>query len=840
MLAYQQIIKHAKEHPEKKAVVFNGDNYSYGWLDLMSNGVAANLLDKGVNRGELIAVCFSRSVDYLVTILAIHKIGCAFLPIDVGQPLSRINSIIEHSAVKFSVTNINSLSVNALKQFSYAELIACDARSDFPLDLEGADAQSLAYVIFTSGSTGRPKGVKIKHSSLGVLVRNMRNVIGISPDDVLFAQAAFHFDMSIADIYWPLSSGATVFLPTTDELRNPKKTIELLESNTVSILQGTPSWYRYLLLAAWTPEKKYKILCGGEAFPTELKNRLLNYSTELWNMYGPTEATVWVSALKITDIKQTISLGTPFPGTSFKVEQDELIIGGDQVAEGYLGASAEQTKKFFQDVHDAQPCYRTSDLVREESGHFIFSGRADRQIKINGFRVELGEIESVILEHTEIQNVAVIAAKNHDQSLVAFVVSPLSQTDLTGVVLEQCEKRLPDYMRVNHVIKINSMPLSPTIKTDYSALSILFREYQDKTTEINQAESVMIPAERAEQIKLIWQKRLQLNHLDESKGFFDFGGSSLIAVQIMSDIKKVSGIDVPLDAFLLNSFKEFITEIFKNQSENSIEEHFVVPLAQHQNSAPPLFFVHGVGGGVLNYKLLAEQLGPRAVYGIQARGLDGISEPIADIKHMATLYVKAIKKIQTHGPYYLLGGSMGGVVAFEMACQLQARGEEVAKLVMFDSYPPGSYQELDKQTFYERAAMFFIHGVNNKNNSLGDAVSTFFTRFTALFIGKMQSTLRKLLIRWCITFGLQLPYTFRYLHLQSVHLKALELYHPSERFHGDILYFKAMDKPKNSKTLESQWLEFFKGNLIIKGLDVAHDNLIENRKLVYYLQKEFA
>ena len=839
MLTYHQIIEHAKKYPNKVAVVSNGENYSYGWLDLMSNHAAANLLDKGVNKGELIAVCFSRSVDYIVTILAIHKIGCAFLPINTEQPLSRIDTIIAQSAVKFSVTNIDFLPVNTIKQFSYSELISRSAHCDSSVVFDGADAQSLAYVIFTSGSTGMPKGVKIKHDSLSVLVRNMRDVLGISPDDVLFAQAAFHFDMSIADIYWPLSSGATVFLPTADELRKPKKTIALLESSAVSILQGTPSWYRYLLLAGWAPTKKYKILCGGEAFPAELKNRLLNYSTELWNMYGPTEATVWVSALKITDAKQAISLGAPFPGTTFKIEQDELVIGGDQVAEGYLGANAEQNLKFFRDRTNTLSCYRTGDSVREESGHFIFSGRVDRQIKINGFRVELGEIESVILERDEIENVAVIVAKDHDQALVAFVVSLLSQADLTSVVLEQCEQRLPDYMRVNHVIKINSMPLNSNIKTDYNALTILFKEYQDKTVETTKDKPALIPAEFAEQIKQIWQKRLHLNYVDEAMGFFDLGGNSLIAVQIMADIKKTSAIAVPLDAFLLSSFKEFINEILKQHTENATEERFIVPLAQHQTSGPPLFFVHGVGGGVLNYKLLAEQLGAKAVYGIQARGLDGISEPIADIKHMAALYVKAIKKIQTHGPYYLLGGSMGGVVAFEMACQLQTQGEEVAKLVMFDSYPPGGYQTLDKQTFYERCVIFFTNELNNENKPLRYTASTFLTKITTLCIGKIQSTGIKLFTHLCIAFGFQLPYSLRYLHVQAIHLKALDVYRPSKHFYGDVLYFKATDDSKNSENLETGWLEFIKGNLTVKPVNGAHENLIENDKLACYLREEF-
>ncbi|HEX4975279.1 MAG TPA: AMP-binding protein, partial [Pseudomonadales bacterium] len=235
MLAYEQIVAIAKKMPDKIAIYGTGQVYSYGWLDQCSNRVACALLEQGVKQNELIALCFSRSVDYVVTLLAVHKIGCAFLPLNTDQPVSRINTIVELAGVKYVVKNDDSIQLDQVNVLDYAALSSQRLADESVFSCITVAPENLAYVIFTSGSTGLPKGVKIKHSSLACLVQHMREVIGIDDADCLFAQAAFHFDMSIADLYWPLTSGASIYLPTKDELRNPKKTIDLLNSENITL-----------------------------------------------------------------------------------------------------------------------------------------------------------------------------------------------------------------------------------------------------------------------------------------------------------------------------------------------------------------------------------------------------------------------------------------------------------------------------------------------------------------------------------------------------------------------------------------------------------------------------
>lgn len=837
MLAYEQIVAHAKKTPEKIAIYCNGQHYSYDWLNRSSNTLALALLGQGVRRGDLIALCFSRSVDYIVSILAVHKIGCAFLPVNTDQPVSRINTILDLAAIKYLVTNDDSLRFDSVKVLLYASLFAKDVAEEFVPGPDNADPNALAYVIFTSGSSGLPKGVKIKQCSLARLVKNMRDVIGIAANDCLFAQAAFHFDMSIADIYWPLTSGAAVYLPTQDELRHPQKTIELLNSKVITLLQGTPSWYRYVLLAHWQPVKKYKILCGGESFPLELKKRLLAHATELWNMYGPTEATVWISALKINDSDQLVSLGTPFPGAVFKVEEGELHIGGEQVAEGYLGANPDQNKKFYREKDHDLPWYKTGDAVYQESEQMVFSGRIDRQIKINGLRVEPGEIESVLLACEQIAVAAVLMHEQPHPVLIAFVVSSLSQAELEKLVSTQCEQHLPAYMRVNHVLKIDNMPLTSSHKTDYHTLKTLFERAQMAQSQTIQAESAATRHEDDwERLKQIWQRHLRLQHLEGASNFFDLGGNSLIAVQIMAEIKKQFGLDVPLDAFLLSSFSEFSAAVLKGVSARSHEECLVVPLSPLQGFSRKLFFVHGIGGGVLNYKTLADQLGDADMYGIQCRGLDGLSSPVNDIKKMAALYVDAIKAIQSEGPYYLLGGSMGGVVAFEMACQLQNKGDGIAALVMFDSYPPGSYSKSGLRARLEKfltGSRYFFND-RHKEGLPSLRQRNIFGSFSFLE-KKMKAVFGFFYIKLFRLFKFQLDYTYRYDFIHAVHLRALQDYRPSRIFSGDVFYFKAMDETCDQQLDEKAWNLYLDGNLIVQALSGQHKNLIENKTLPAHL-----
>lgn len=832
MLAYEQIVAHAKKTPEKIAVYCNGQHYSYGWLNENSDSLALALLGQGVQRGDLIALCFSRSADYIVSILAVHKIGCAFLPINTDQPASRINTILDCAAIKYLITNDDSLGFSSVNVLAYAGLLAKQMTASSVLGPSEADPNALAYVIFTSGSSGLPKGVKIKQSSLAHLVENMRAVIGITETDCLFAQAAFHFDMSIADIYWPLTSGAAIFLPTQEALRHPQKTIELLNSKVITLLQGTPSWYRYMFMANWQPVKKYKILCGGEAFPLDLKKRLLAQASELWNMYGPTEATVWISALKINDSDQLVSLGSPFPGALFKVEAGELHIGGEQVADGYLGVNPDQNEKFYRDADSALPWYKTGDAVYQASGQMVFSGRIDRQIKINGLRVELGEIESVLLACEQITAAAVLMHEQPHPVLIAFVVSSLSQAELEKLVSTQCEQHLPAYMRVNHAVKIANMPLTSSNKTDYHRLKTLFE--QEKMACGQNIPDASAPGQSADfqGIKQIWQRRLHLNHLEENRGFFDLGGTSLVAVQMMGDIKKQYGLDVSLDMFLLDSFDEFSKAVLKSVSAQRLEERFVVPLLAPKGVSKKLFFVHGIGGGVLNYKTLAAQLGDADVYGIQCRGLDGLSMPMNDIKRMAAVYIDAIKTVQAEGPYYLLGGSMGGVVAFEMACQLQNQGDPIAALVMFDSYPPGFYSKLDLSIRLNKTLEGFKRSSNGRSKEvfpfwdLGKMFSVF------PFIARKIKTISDLFyIKLCQLFRLQLDQSRRYGLIHAVHLRALQNYKPSRIFCGDVFYFKAMGSPSDQQVDETAWSSYLDGRLSVQTLSGQHENLIENKDL---------
>ncbi|HEX4975989.1 MAG TPA: alpha/beta fold hydrolase, partial [Pseudomonadales bacterium] len=453
-------------------------------------------------------------------------------------------------------------------------------------------------------------------------------------------------------------------------------------------------------------------------------------------------------------------------------------------------------------------------------------------------RVELGEIEAAILANEHIDAAAVLMIQGRHSVLVAFVVSSLSQPEVEKVVLAQCENRLPAYMRVTQVLKIEAMPLTSSNKTDYHQLKCLFEKAVLTHDKHLLEDTTVRKTEVVQGIRNIWQRYLRLGHLDGNRGFFDLGGTSLIAIQVMADIKKQYRLDAPLDLFLLNSFDEFSQAVLKINSSQHVEERLVVPLLPAKASSKKLFFVHGIGGGVLNYKALAAQLGDADVYGIQCRGLDGVSLPINDIKKMAALYVDAIKAIQSEGPYYLLGGSMGGVVAFEMACQLQNRGDQLASLIMFDSYPPGSYST---SNMFERIKNFLgIFNTISKNEKKDNAsmmASDISQNLSSKLIKKSQSLLDFFYIKLSQWLNHPLGHAHRYDFIRDVHLKALQLYRPSEKFKGDVLYFKAGDDLHAQPGVEKRWETYLNGKLIVHVLPGSHDNLIENKALPAYLNQ---
>ncbi len=433
----------ARNHGEKVALVCGSLELSYAQLNADANRLARLLRQRGVRRGQVVGVCLDRCLDLVVALLAVLKAGAAYIPVDLNFPTDRIRRMIEVAEPLLLITPSDSLhpSLHAWSDrclgLDAIRLEAADCIAD---DLEAAPAgEDLAYVIFTSGSTGKPKGVEVTHRALGNFLLSMRSRPGCVESDRLLALTTISFDIAVLELFLPLICGATVIVAQANENVDGDALLALMRRHRVTMLQATPTTWQLLLQSGWQGQPYLsKILCGGEAMPRALADRLLSCGETVWNMYGPTETTVWSSTCQI-GAGSAIAIGTPIANTQLYVLDDDLLpvpigfpgelcIGGSGVARGYH-QDPEQTKsKFVQNPFHPGPLYRTGDIACfKEPGVLAVLGRKDQQIKLRGFRIELGDIERAISSHPAISQ-AVVTGRG--DRLVAYCLrSAISPAD---------------------------------------------------------------------------------------------------------------------------------------------------------------------------------------------------------------------------------------------------------------------------------------------------------------------------------------------------------------------------------------------------------------------------
>ena len=450
VLVPRRFAEQAARTPEAEALRTADDTLTYAELDRRSNRLAHRLKRLGVGRDVLVGICMERRADLVVAMLAVLKAGGAYVPLDPGFPADRIAFMLADSELPVLLTQ--RLVLPRLGEVR-ARTLCVDAPAEEPAG-ESTDAlaepvgpDDLAYVIYTSGSTGRPKGVQIPHGALGNFLMSMAERPGIEPGDALLAVTTLSFDISMLELLLPLTHGARVILADRDVAADGERLAELLDTCGATMMQATPSTWRMLLDAGWPGRRGLKALAGGEALPAELAQRLLAKGVRLWNMYGPTETTIWSSVAQVGH--GPITIGEPIGNTRLYVLDEarslaplgvpgELYIGGAGLARGYLGRPELTAERFVADPFGgpADRLYRTGDLVRRRSdGGIEFLGRLDHQVKLRGFRIELGEIESVLDQQAAVAQSVVVVREDDpgDQRLVAYVVAdPDAEQDVTS------------------------------------------------------------------------------------------------------------------------------------------------------------------------------------------------------------------------------------------------------------------------------------------------------------------------------------------------------------------------------------------------------------------------
>ena len=563
--------------PDAVAVVFDDKQLTYTQLNMRANRLARRLEKLDVGPDKLVAVCMERSFDLIVVLLGILKAGGAYLPVDPALPRERQALMLDDAQPIVLITEqALQLEVPAVR----ATILVMEAERASLEGESGADLPSriteknLAYVIYTSGSTGVPKGVEIPHDALVNFLASMQERPGLQASDVLVAVTTFSFDIAGLEIFLPLVTGARVIFLSRDDAADGFRVLHHLTVNNATILQATPSTWRMLLDAKWPGNPNLKMLCGGEALPKDLATQLLAKGGELWNMYGPTETTIWSSAARITAQDASISIGEPIANTQLYILDPhlqpvpmgvtgELHIGGLGLARGYRNRAELTAEKFVLDPFSGisgSRLYKTGDVARlRTKGQIELLGRLDHQVKIRGFRIELGEIESRIGEHPGVKEVVVTAREDIPgrKQLVAYLVlhaeSPAAPAlpDLRGFL----EPKLPDYMIPAYFEVLAALPRTPNGKINRKALpspktqaALPNRPYVAPTTpnEIKLAE--------------IWAEVLGRDKIGIEDNIFEIGGDSLLIFRIAARASE-AGLPISIRQFFLH---RTIAEVLAN------------------------------------------------------------------------------------------------------------------------------------------------------------------------------------------------------------------------------------------------------------------------------------
>ena len=583
------------KQPEKIAVISDDRTLSYAQLNSEANKLAACLLHKGVQEDDLIAVCLHRSADLVVALLAVFKAGAAYVPLDPYFPADRLQYMIADSEAKIFVSEERVL---AQLGSIAADTIVLDrekqALDGYEEKIIGRDfsSNSLAYVIYTSGSTGKPKGVAITQRNLVNFLYSMQREPGLGEGDTLLSLTTICFDIAALELFLPLVSGASLIIKSREASLSPSSIIETIDSSKASVVQATPVTWRMLTDNVWREKKPVKVLCGGEAMGVDLAEKLLGLASEVWNVYGPTETTIWSSIKRVRQKEDSEVIGKPIANTQFYVVNDclqlqplgvpgELLIGGDGLARGYFNRDEITREKFINHpLAKNERLYRTGDMVtRKPDGEIVFLGRMDNQVKIRGFRIELGDIETHVSELESVKQAVVIAREDTpgDKRLIAYISPRHSDIDINAL-RNHLRAKLPEYMVPSAFVQLQSFPQTPNGKVDRKKLP---EPPRSETRKPVLSKEPLGETEFSAVLRGIFEEVLQIDVTSSEASFFDLGGHSLSALTVVARINQRFSINLPETAVFehqsITELSNVISRLLAGESHEDIAQRQLSP-----------------------------------------------------------------------------------------------------------------------------------------------------------------------------------------------------------------------------------------------------------------------
>ena len=708
--------RQASEWPDRVAVLvpavgrddMHGDEtWTYGVLNARANQLARCLVRRhGVGPDVRVGVLAERSCEMVLALMAVEKAGGAYVPLDPEYPRELLHFMMEDSGAAVILTQQKFRDLPADDAVPVIcldtgwDVVSTEADENLPSRVTG---DSLAYVIYTSGSTGRPKGAMNTHRGIANRLLWMQDTYTLTERDRVLQKTPFSFDVSVWEFFWPLMVGAQLVVAKPGGHRDAAYLVTIIEQANITTLHFVPS-----MLHAFIEEPGLercagltRVMCSGEAITPELLRRYASrVHVPLHNLYGPTEAAVDVTAWACNpaDAESMVPIGTPIANVRLYILDEllqpvpegitgELFLGGVGVGRGYLNRPDLTAARFIPDPFRgdaAARLYRTGDLARyRHDGVVDFLGRIDHQVKLRGFRIELGEIESVLLSHEQVRECVVVVREDQPglKRLVAYVVLRPDAAGIPADLRTHLRQTLPDHMVPGVIVPLVDMPHLTSGKIDRKSLPV--------PEEVLPADRRHVPPRDPVERRLVrvWEAVLRQQMIGVTDDFFDLGGHSILAVQLMSAIQMEFGRHLPLAQLLAHPTVERLAVAL--HGEHGPQDWRPLVEIRRGRSGPPLFLLPGAGGNVIYFHELAQHLamaGP--IYGLQAIGLDGRTPPLTTIEAIAALNIEEVRRVWPSGPYFLAGHSFGGRVALEMSQQLHRQGQVVGLLAVLDTAAP--------------------------------------------------------------------------------------------------------------------------------------------------------
>jgi amino acid adenylation domain-containing protein len=814
----------AEQTPDAIAVSHGDEKLSYRELNQGANRLAHYLRRLGAGPDVPVAICLPSTIPLIVSLLAVLKSGSACLPLDPAYPTERLQFMLNDALAPVLLTNED---LRPQLERAGTTTVCVDLQQAEIGREEGNNLQAnvnpsnLAYVIYTSGSTGIPRGVLLTHSGLVNHGLASIQLYDLKPSDRVLQFSSISFDIAIEETWPTLMAGASLVLRPKNFSLAAAEFWRCAHQERLTVLDLPTAYWHELVQglaegAGALPASLRLVIVGGEKASAPLLKTWRTHARAdvRWvNTYGPSEASVIASSYEPAagEIPDPLPIGKPIANVrAYILDRNlqpvpvgvpgELHIGGAGVARGYLNRPELTEEKFVADPFSSDPqarLYKTGDLARFlPTGEIEFLGRRDFQVKIRGFRVELGEIEAAMARHGGVSAAAVIArdAGLNSKQLLAYFVSSPGAMPTAPELREFLRKQLPDYMIPSDFVRLNELPLTQNGKVDRRALAAM-------ECSQNVAEESLRPRDAVEsRLAEIWEEILGRRPIGVRDNFFDLGGHSLLAVRLMHRIERAFHRTLPLAALFEAPTIERLAAVLKQQ-QSTAGTSLIVPI-QPRGDRPSFFCVHGLGGAVLRFQELARLMAPdQPFYGIQPQGINGDAPILGTVELMAARYVGELRKFQPEGPYYIGGYSFGGVVAFEMARQLQAAGQEIGLLALLDTYPGKA---------------------KSKADLLGTLLGLPAEQQIAYVTRKLRKYRRGLRRRWDRLF---LPKALKQIHQSLAHAESI--YRPG-MYSGSLTWFRASEKAlRGLDNPNSDWSNWVAGGVEICEIDGDHGAIMK-------------